>query len=405
MNPSAIDWIPKYLNGIEQKILISSHKDNVQFYKALKHSGFIYGVSADAVLKKSVSSLKLTKEEYTKINLFHTLLFTYFQNNPEDDFSKAIDTINEFYKKLEKGKTGFLKKLSLSQSATQQLENILSSRIQETNYLIKKNNISLLTYALLYIDVLVFSKWLTTAKSIKECAKHLESMVISFSFLALRSKKKKNKYDHLLIDLFESSSEYLIEEGAKKDPVTLESMTNFAALTHLEKKYILDLCTLAVWDDYVMDENEYQYLQQLSEKLQLDKGEVTESLQDLKRFSEKYTESIKLFEYSNPVKQFYKQSAATVKLLILRNKNRLIKELEESGELLVLLSHSTVRDLNAEEKIKVKEQLLDICKTIPSLTIFLLPGGAVLLPLLAKFIPKLLPSAFNENRINENDKK
>ena len=50
-----------------------------------------------------------------------------------------------------------------------------------------------------------------------------------------------------------------------------------------------------------------------------------------------------------------------------------------------------------DEKKKVKKQLLDICKTVPSLTIFLLPGGALLLPILIKFIPKMLPSAFNEN--------
>ena len=52
------------------------------------------------------------------------------------------------------------------------------------------------------------------------------------------------------------------------------------------------------------------------------------------------------------------------------------------------------------EKIKVKEQLLDICKTIPSLTIFLIPGGSLLLPILIKYIPSLLPSAFNENKID-----
>ena len=49
------------------------------------------------------------------------------------------------------------------------------------------------------------------------------------------------------------------------------------------------------------------------------------------------------------------------------------------------------------ETKKVKKQLLDICKTIPSLTIFLLPGGGILLPILVKYIPQLLPSAFNEN--------
>jgi hypothetical protein len=62
-----------------------------------------------------------------------------------------------------------------------------------------------------------------------------------------------------------------------------------------------------------------------------------------------------------------------------------------------LLLKSTQRDLDASEKKKVKKQLLDICKSIPSLTIFLLPGGSLLLPLMIKFIPQILPSAFNEN--------
>jgi len=93
-----------------------------------------------------------------------------------------------------------------------------------------------------------------------------------------------------------------------------------------------------------------------------------------------------------------------VKLLIIRNKNRLIKELEESGELVKLLGQSAVRELSTEEKDKVKEQLLDICKTVPSLTIFLIPGGSLLLPLLVKYIPSLLPSAFNENRIDSHKK-
>ena len=61
------------------------------------------------------------------------------------------------------------------------------------------------------------------------------------------------------------------------------------------------------------------------------------------------------------------------------------------------LGKSTTKDLSKDEKKKVKKQLLDVCKTIPSLTIFLLPGGGLLLPILIKFIPQLLPSAFNEN--------
>ena len=69
---------------------------------------------------------------------------------------------------------------------------------------------------------------------------------------------------------------------------------------------------------------------------------------------------------------------------------------------MILLTQSTTRELNVSEKKKVKKQLLDICKTIPSLTIFLLPGGSLLLPILIKYIPQLLPSSFNENLEEEN---
>ena len=78
-----------------------------------------------------------------------------------------------------------------------------------------------------------------------------------------------------------------------------------------------------------------------------------------------------------------------------------MKELRESKELMVLLSQSTSRELTEEEQKKMQEQLMDIIKSIPSLAIFMLPGGGILLPLFVKFIPKLLPSAFDENRIEE----
>lgn len=82
--------------------------------------------------------------------------------------------------------------------------------------------------------------------------------------------------------------------------------------------------------------------------------------------------------------------------LLHKNKNSLVQELHESKELVILLTISTTRKLNDDEKGKVKEQLLDICKSIPAFTVFMLPGGALLLPLLIKAIPNILPSAFRE---------
>ena len=56
------------------------------------------------------------------------------------------------------------------------------------------------------------------------------------------------------------------------------------------------------------------------------------------------------------------------------------------------------RPLSEEERIKVREQLTDIAKSIPALAIFALPGGGILLPILIKVLPfNILPSAFSDD--------
>ena len=81
---------------------------------------------------------------------------------------------------------------------------------------------------------------------------------------------------------------------------------------------------------------------------------------------------------------------------IKRNAKAVIQELQESGEALMLLWKLTsTGSLNDEETKKLKEQLTDIAKTLPALGIFALPGGMLLLPILAKSLPwDLVPSAF-----------
>ncbi|MFV0248275.1 MAG: LETM1 domain-containing protein [Tenacibaculum sp.] len=86
-----------------------------------------------------------------------------------------------------------------------------------------------------------------------------------------------------------------------------------------------------------------------------------------------------------------------IKIAIKRNKKRLAKEIEESKELIYLIKKSFKTNLSKEEKKKVKDQLIDICKAIPAFAVFMLPGGSLLLPLLIKLIPDILPSAFKED--------
>jgi len=399
MNPSAKGWIPKILTTLDKQQIITNSESLMLFYNQLKSTGFLYGNSSEILISSTPSNLNLTKNESTKINLFQSLLFIFFKKKPDENINTAIDHIILFYKRLDKSKLGFLYKFSTSEKATDNLEQILGERIQETNSFFNKKYNSIFTYTLLFIDILAFNKFLSFNNDYKIFIEDLEKDLINLSFLALNSKKIKDKSDKQMIKQIENSSVYLNLQYHKNDFLSLANL-DFLNYNNLEKKYLFDISFFAVWNDKELDQMEHSFLIKLADKLQLSPLQIKENIDYINTFSEKYSKKIKLFEYQNPLNHIYKESTSTVKLLIERNKKRLLLELNESGELLKLLSQSTYRELTKDEKIKVKEQLLDICKTIPSLTIFLIPGGSLLLPILIKYIPSLLPSAFNENKID-----
>ena len=399
MNPSAKGWIPKILTTLDKQQIITNSESLMLFYNQLKSTGFLYGNSSEILISSTPSNLNLTKNESTKINLFQSLLFIFFKKKPDENINTAIDHIILFYKRLDKSKLGFLYKFSTSEKATDNLEQILGERIQETNSFFNKKYNSIFTYTLLFIDILAFNKFLSFNNDYKNFIEDLEKNLINLSFMALNSKKIKDKSDRQMIKQIENSSVYLNLQFHKNDFLNLANL-DLLNYNNLEKKYLFDISFFAVWNDKELDQMEHSFLIKLADKLQLSPLQIKENIDYINTFSEKYSKKIKLFEYQNPLNHIYKESTSTVKLLIERNKKRLLLELNESGELVKLLSQSTYRELTKDEKIKVKEQLLDICKTIPSLTIFLIPGGSLLLPILIKYIPSLLPSAFNENKID-----
>ena len=398
MNPSAKGWIPKFLTIADKQQHIASSCSSLVFYKKLKSTGFLYGNSSEAITDKPLSHINLTSSEFTKVNLFQSLLFTFFKKNPNKNINTAIDHIISFYKKTNHNKASFLDKFSIAKKPTDNLEQILADRISGTSFFNKKDN-SIFTNTLLFVDVLSFIKFLTTTNDCKIYMENLERDLISLSFFALKSKLNKDNSDEQIIKQIETSSVYLNIQIKETTALGLETL-QLTDYSDLEKEYLFDISFLAIWNDKKLDQSEHNFLLQLANKLQVSTSLIKENLEYITVFSEKYSKKIKLFEYQNPLNQIYKESTTTVKLLIERNKKRLLLELSESGELVKLLIQSTKRELTKDEKNKVKDQLLDICKTIPSLTIFLIPGGTLLLPILIKFIPSLLPSAFNENKLD-----
>jgi hypothetical protein len=398
INPSASGWIDKYF--IKQKLSEQTISETEEsFYQKLRNTGFIYGhiISFDTTFP--IESKGWFKEEISKIALLNALYSIFCLTNNENDSAKFIEQANVFYNQMHPQGFNLFKKILPKNTAALTLEKIIDERVQTNENIINKNFSHLVTNALLFIDVLAFRQYLIHGVIPEKYLKKIEETIVNIVTLALKIKTNKTQYDDLLIKLFEASIRY--SKFSKNTDLTLEALQLEYFTNELEKKYLVDIAGMALWSDGVIENNEAYFLHTLARTFSISEEFVEHSIISTDGFIAKHKKEIPYFNYSNPVKHFYDQTTQSVITLISRNKTRLIKEIVQSKELMLLLAYSTRRDLDEKEKKKIKKQLLDICKTIPSLTIFLFPGGSLLLPILIKFIPTLLPSAFNENLDND----
>lgn len=389
INPSANGWIEKFF--LLHQLNIEKYTNEADFYLKVQQSGLICGLVLQYHLKTPINDEVWQTEEKTKV-VFLTSLYSIYQlNKTDDDF---VETAVKFYENISKSKFSFLEKFLPESSNFSKLEDIIEGRIKNNTNVFTKNFNHLLTNAFLFIDVLAFDFYLKNNQINLKYFSQFEQQAMGLITLSLRLKNNLSETDDLLIKLFENSLKYSKKTDANKNfeltDLKIENLTN------LEKIYLLDLVYLSMWSDGDKEEFEQTFINNLISYLGLNNLALNSGCQ-IDKFIIENKNNIPFFNLKHPVQHFYNNMQEQITALIERNKNRFTKELSESKELMILLKKAAQQDLDYNEKRQVKKQLLDICKTVPSLTIFLLPGGAFLLPILIKFIPKLLPSSFNEN--------
>lgn len=398
INPSSVGWIDKFF--AEQKMQrVAGEYSELDFFRKIRATGLVYGypISFENIIDFDTS--KWTPEEFTKVALLDCLYDAFAFQSIDVTSELFLISVHSFYKKMQGEGFNFFQKVFSTSVISYTVEKIIDDRVQTNNSLLARNFSHILTNALLFEDVLAYYKFLETGEISSQYLKKLEETIVSVVLLALSCKSKKSSYDDLLIKLFETSVRYT--KFSQIDIKNMESLQLEEISSSLEKFYIIDLAVLAVWNEDKIDQTEQDFVLQIASKLQVSQDFVTESIAASQVFLSTYKTKIPFFNYSNPVKHFYDHASDSVKVLITRNKDRLLKELSNNTELMILLTKSATKGLDDKEKKKVKKQLLEVCKTIPSLAVFLLPGGTLLLPILVKFIPKMLPTAFNENLQNE----
>ncbi len=399
MNPSAVGWINKF--GEIVNSTPNTYKYFRDIYGGLKKTGFVYGINLK-IPRYIQAEHSLSEDEKAKINLLTALYYTYIleEKGGDRDFNAFLDKIFHFYQDLGIGQISFFNKILTGNKTPAQLEKLLDSRIYLEDNLISKTFNSIITNSLLFIDVLTFKRYLRDREGIRQHAQNLEYIAINITYHALNS-KEKNKSDERLAHLFASSLTFIDGEKERFDGSYRQKLLQNPSVW--ENRYFLDIACLAVWEDQSLEYQESNFIYGIGKDLGFEEKQISRSLEEIASFFNKNAATIPFLKDTNLAVQFYDSMSKVVNKLILRNSKRLQKELSESKELVLLLSKSTVRDLTSEEKKKIQNQLIDVFKSIPSLAIFMLPGGAVLLPIFIMLIPKLLPSSFDENRVEKKD--
>lgn len=393
MNPSKSNWIAKYFK--ETALHHNEMVEETAFYDEIRQSGFTYGYTSKIPIPY-VKHKQWTTEEKAKITLLHILYKTYVQQTHDSNTERFLSRTIAFYQTLDQFKASYFFDYILPSVNDEKagLEKIINSRVQTTSNIIERNFSHNLSNALLFVDVLAFRRFLNDEENVLLYFKELEQTILELVYYAYQQKTQKSKYDELILDLFENSIRYTKKDFKKPELDTIR----FSTFTSIwGKNYLLDITNCVMWSDKLLESAEIQFIYKVGKLLSLQNDAIKKSLIAIEVFILENKEDIPYFQFSHPIKKFYKHTSKAILLLLERNKQSLAKELSNNKELLLLLAKATHKNLDTQEKKRIKKQLIELSKTIPSLTIFILPGGSLLLPLLIKFMPQILPNTFNEN--------
>jgi hypothetical protein len=165
----------------------------------------------------------------------------------------------------------------------------------------------------------------------------------------------------------------------------------------LVRRHLLDLTLMLILADRAFLESEHAFTVELIERLGLWPEELEQSQAALAAFLVANERTLHFLRGRTQVQVLAERVAGRAQVMLRKNLDRIVNEVRETRELYELLLKSRNEQLTAEEKRKVRAQLFDILKTIPTLAIFALPGGSVALPILIRLLPfNLLPSSFED---------
>ena len=408
ISPGSRNWIAKYFELEENGIItlsLDELNDELEELVELISSktGLVFGVANSFIFSNELERDHYTQDEALKLLLFEALMLAYLQKSGKNFNKEAfIQTLCQFYKIWKEER--WVDKL-LKGDQIHELEKILANRVKVNTSIFGSNYwINHLSNALTFIDVLLFIEFLNESTiSFEEKRNNYAFSVLKGAVAAALADELIEPKEQRIIDHLLASAD--LPRHFQRELENYMNKTHELAAIKFENKQLakitFKLALFITEGTHATTEQEESKLQKLGEQFGLNAIEIEECRLICDAFIFDQHLQLNQIKEDNQIKVVYKGFSKRWIRILGRNKDKFVNELKESKELIALIKKSTHQDLSKEEKEKVKTQFMDVLKSVPSVGIFLLPGGAILLPLILKIVPDLMPSAFKENEIKK----
>jgi len=430
MNPHKKGWLNHYYKDFKSNLeqredlmqdlrnMLLAPTDEQLLYQKTQPTGLIYGHPLQFPFIQKKKSYNWDEKAKMKVLLLESFVLSSisfqkgnidvgeYADNWTDYVHEAIAKLKDFYHEYCPLLMFASPKYLFEKPDIVTSEYIFNQRVNIKN----KSNYwsSFFHNSLLYLDVLYFGKWNNLSQygesesSLMEEKMNIRFYILKVMAAAANANKIIEKEEKQIFEYFLHSAHLAPEKEAEareylNDGLHIDDIEPLTTDFWIMKKYVLELAILTLYSDKEIDDQEEEFIQKLSVKLGFDQVELQASMVAIESFVLAHWEDVHFLQDKHSFFLVKNRLIKHIGSLIKLNKDRIVTEARESRELMYLINQSRKRELTLSEKQKVKIQMLDILKTIPTFVIIALPFTFITLPLMIKLLPKsAFPTAWHD---------
>lgn len=414
MKPQEKGWLKEYLDfrrDLLKDLTLKkkgSHPEH-SLYSIIQPTGLMYGQTVGHIDHPDVNAW--SEKDKMKILLAESLISSslLFYDKPVNNeeelsqvFFKTIENIGNFYNNIfpelaTPSKTLFGKKRSPLELA----EKILEKRIERTTDFQGNFWTYFFHNSLLFLDVFIFGQWIHTnadrivADFFRYEREELRFSIVKVMAVAAHSDRVIDHEERKLFEYFIQGTDLpnekrkealqIFDKGVDIDSINLPSENSW-----ILKKFFLEIAILTTWADKKVEKAEQDFLKEFCNYLAFSDDDLENSMIAIEGFVLEHWEQLEYLQDKQDYHRVSEHFINRVSKIAEKHKGRLIKEIENSEDVMELLKKARTEELTPAEGERIRQELIIILKTVPTFVIISLPQRFLTLPILMKILPKNL---------------